>query len=291
MNAHVRRLIDELKEGGIRRRRNRALSSREVSPYHWAPPSGFGFVRNFGDELVARAFEFLNSGSCEWNRGGTYDRKLYVGGSVIDMARDGDVVWGAGIRDPSTPMYFRTNLKVFSVRGPLTRHFLMARGVECPAVYGDPGILVSRLYPECRSVTRDVPRGIVPHYSEYEHTMQRFQADSGVMVIDPRRGPDEVALDIARCECIASSSLHGIIVAESLGIPVFWWRESEREPYFKYYDYYLSTKRAGNPIENLDAGFERLKSSSRESIDFSGQIEGLLDSFARMKKEYSFLEG
>ena len=288
MNAHVRRLIDEFKEGGIRRRRNRALSSQEVSPYHWAPPSGFGFVRNFGDELVARAFEFLNEATCEWNNGGTYDRTLYVGGSVIDMARDGDVVWGAGIRDPSTPMYFRRNLKVFSVRGPLTRHFLMARGVECPAVYGDPGILVSKLYPECRSVSRDVSKGIVPHYSEYEHTLQRFKADSGVLVIDPRRGPDEVARDIARCECIASSSLHGIIVSESLGIPVFWWRESEREPYFKYYDYYLSTKRAGDPIADLDAGFERFKSQINDPFDFSEQIAGLMSSFDRLKANCSF---
>ncbi len=288
MNIHVRNLITYGKEVFIRRRRNRMLTSSKVHPYFWAPSHGFGFSTNFGDELMARVFEFLSGQTLEWSQAGTYDRSLFIGGSVIDMARDGDVVWGAGVRDFATPMHFRQNLKVYSVRGPLSRHFLLMRGVECPQIYGDPGILVPELYPEFLSVERTIARGIIPHYSEYEQTLERFGHESGTRVIDPRRPAREVVGDIARCQSVGASSLHGIIVAEALGISVFWWRESNQEPFYKYYDYYLSTDRAADPLADLAMGFAKLEVQRNEPIDFSGQIRGLKESFAKLQNDCVF---
>lgn len=289
MNVNVSRCITYGKEVLIRRRRNSMPASNKVYPYFWEPASSeFGFVNNFGDDLMARVFEFLSGRALEWNKGGTYDRTLYVGGSVIDMARDGDVIWGAGIRDFSNQMHFRRNLRVLSVRGPLTRQFLLMMGVECPAVYGDPGILVGELYPESLVTETNVKRGIVPHYSRYEKTVQQYQSHDDILVIDPRRTAREVVLDIARCNSIASSSLHGIIVAEALGISAFWWRESANEPFYKFYDYYLSTQRPGDPIEDLETGFETLESMSGEPVDFFGQIAGLKESFKKIEHDYGF---
>jgi pyruvyltransferase len=288
MNIHVRNLLTYGHEVFIRRRRNRTLTSGKVHPYFWAPSHGFGFASNFGDELMARVFEFLSGRNMEWSKAGTYDRTLFIGGSVIDMARDRDVVWGAGIRDFATPMHFRKNLKVYSVRGPLSRQFLLMKGIECPEVFGDPGILVPELYPELLSLEKTVLRGIVPHYSEYEQTLQMYRDNDDVRVIDPRRAARDVVHDIAQCQYVGASSLHGIIVAESLGIPVFWWRQSNGEPFYKYYDYYLSTQRPVDPVADLVTGFKNLESQGNEPVDFSTQIRGLKESFAELQNDCVF---
>ncbi|MBU1802255.1 MAG: polysaccharide pyruvyl transferase family protein, partial [Actinobacteria bacterium] len=62
-------------------------------------------------------------------------------------------------------------------------------------------------------------------------------------VIDPRAGVREVLGRIAASKFVAASSLHGIVVAESFGIPARL-VASQVEPPFKYQDYYLGTGRS-----------------------------------------------
>ena len=63
-------------------------------------------------------------------------------------------------------------------------------------------------------------------------------------MIDPRRGVREVLGRIAASHFVVGSSLHAIVVAESLGIPARL-VSSTVEPDFKYRDYYAGTGRAG----------------------------------------------
>ncbi len=52
---------------------------------------------------------------------------------------------------------------------------------------------------------------------------RRFAAEHpGILLIDPRRPPQEVVRDIASCKEVFSSSLHGLVAADSLGIPNRW---------------------------------------------------------------------
>jgi hypothetical protein len=65
----------------------------------------------------------------------------------------------------------------------------------------------------------------------------------------------DVVSKISSCSLVYSSSLHGIIVAESLGIPARWVRDdrlksTKGEGLWKYNDYYLST---GRPADNFAA--------------------------------------
>ena len=60
-----------------------------------------------------------------------------------------------------------------------------------------------------------------------------------VLVIDVQRQPIEVIADVDKCEYILSSSLHGVIAADSLGIPNAWILLSDKVlgSGFKFYDY------------------------------------------------------
>jgi hypothetical protein len=97
------------------------------------------------------------------------------------------------------------NFRVLAVRGKLTADVLK---VDAPL--GDLGLLASRIW------TKEPARyniGVVRHYvddNEYPF------AD---IVIDATEPAEEVIKKISSCRVIMSSSLHGIIVADSYGIP------------------------------------------------------------------------
>jgi pyruvyltransferase len=166
-----------------------------------------------------------------------FRKKILIGGSVLHFAFNEDVVWGAGVRDPTAPHFFQS-LDVCAVRGKMTEEFLQARGIRCTGVCGDPGILVGDLFPEVRGCTRDVELGVIPHYSDFEKFARIYNESENIEVIDPRRKAQDVIADIARCGLIVSSSLHGLIVADALGIPSKWAMPSKAESKFKYLDYY-----------------------------------------------------
>lgn len=73
-------------------------------------------------------------------------KNYLVIGSTIDMlCRKNTEVWGAGIIDSTKPLRCKPK-KVYAVRGPLTRTALLEQGIDCPKVYGDPALLVSKYY-------------------------------------------------------------------------------------------------------------------------------------------------
>ena len=55
---------------------------------------------------------------------------------------------------------------------------------------------------------------------------------------------------IVSCKIIYSSSLHGIILAESYGVPAVFFRGIPAVIDFKYKDYYASTGRTDVPMAN-----------------------------------------
>lgn len=166
-------------------------------------------------------------------------------GSTLRYACDDEaVVWGAGFRGIDDPLR-RKPARVCAVRGPLTRLKLLAAGVECPEVYGDPALLYPRFYRP--SVRKEYRLGIIPHFVDRdEPAVRRLGAQPGVRVIDIQGGINQVVDDICRCEKVASSSLHGMIAADAYGVPSAWIEFSRNVlgGGFKFYDYLLSVGRA-----------------------------------------------
>lgn len=198
-------------------------------------------LNNFGDllgpvivaELVRR--RGLASGAHA-------SRRLLAVGSILKLARDGDTIWGIGANGKSLNDTFDfQRLDVRAVRGPLTRAFLEERGIAAPAVFGDPGLLVGELW------TREELRGgaerrsltVIPNLNDLP---SYDPAQSGLVV--PTDPLWSVLARIAASDLVVGSSLHAIVVAESLGLPARL-IESGAEPSFKYEDYYRGSGRDG----------------------------------------------
>lgn len=155
-------------------------------------------------------------------------------------------VWGAGIIGADRAIKMVPS-KIHAVRGPLTREILISKSIPCPEVYGDPAILFSLFYAPQTEKHYDV--GIIPHYIDHNSAqLDRFKSDRNITIIDIKSGITQVIDQIASCQMIASSSLHGLIAAESYGIPAAWIQISDEVigGEFKFRDYYSSTGR-NNP--------------------------------------------
>ena len=202
-------------------------------------------IDNFGDLLgpliVARILA-MHQVDPTW---APRDRRLLSVGSVLHFARDHDVIWGTGVngkRDPDSDYLFST-LDVRAVRGPETRDFLSSRGVTAPAIFGDPVLLLPLLAPELVSCSgiKQYSLTIVPNFND----LSSYRPAS--TILDPRSPVDVCLRRIARSEFVTGSSLHAIVVAESLGIPARLISSPIESP-FKYEDYYLGTGRANAEV-------------------------------------------
>ena len=170
------------------------------------------------------------------------DNYLVIGSTLTLLCNSKSIVWGAGVIDPDAEMPEKPR-KVLAVRGPLTRKYLLERGIECPVVYGDPALLSPLIYnPE---IKKKYKLGIIPHYSDFDSPiLERLKKDPEVLFIkmEGYKKWADVIDQINSCEQIASSSLHGLILAEAYNIPNLW-IEIEGNlmgGHFKFHDFFLS---------------------------------------------------
>jgi len=210
--------------------------------YWWKPGRKFKvFPRplNVGDALsVYIVWNVMKEKRVSLKRN---DNKLLGIGSIMNHARTGDVIWGTGynsVKDEST--YIFSDLVVKAVRGPITKKFLESRGVTVPSVFGDPGLLTSRYFP--KSNKQDIEYLVIPHISERK---DKFQAPH---ILETKGCVEEFMKEIVRAKKVISSSLHGIIIAESFGIPAVLLKDNNGEGDEKYHDYYQGTGRLDFPM-------------------------------------------
>jgi pyruvyltransferase len=195
-------------------------------------------------------------------------RRLLTVGSVLHLARPGDVVWGTGRngREPDDA-HCTDGLDVRAVRGPRTRDWLIARGVHVPEVFGDPALLLPHVRPDLVELAAGPPRGtlFVPHIDDPRSTrlgrLGRLGRRRHVRVLSPRAPVEQVLATIVTSEFVVATSLHAVIVAEAFGVPA---RSivNTSEPEWKFDDHFAGTgrpdhHRAANLDEALALGGER----------------------------------
>lgn len=140
--------------------------------------------------------------------------------------------------------------RILGVRGYLTKNNL---GIKGDIVLGDPGLLVSFVYP--KSVTKIYDLGIVPHFVDKKDpilSLWKKRFAERVTIIDVQRKSAEVISDIKQCKNVISSSLHGLVTADAFGIPNIMYvirRNIAQCHDHKYRDYYSAMGRDLDLIE------------------------------------------
>lgn len=177
-------------------------------------------------------------------------KKYLVIGSTIGMLCDKNtVIWGAGLIDREIPAKMKLkNIKC--VRGPLTQIELAKNGYQCPQCYGDPALLLP-LYYNPSNIKKAHRIGIIAHYVDID-ALNHCSNLQDIHIIRTRGYKHwlDFINEVLQCECIVSSSLHGLIVAEAYGIPSQWieFKSSVCRDHFKYNDFYSAIGKNVTPM-------------------------------------------
>jgi hypothetical protein len=183
---------------------------RPVKAYWWRE------VPNFGDAIAPLLLQrFAEIKTVEWDT--ISHASIASVGSIIEHIPplwDGYIL-GSGRLYEDSRIHLHTNTAtILAVRGPLT-----ARGLKGDFALGDPGLLANELVdtPE-----KEYDLGIIPHWQDTE-LAERFinliPRTSTYKVINHADDPLEVIRQIGSCRRVVTSSLHGMIIADSFSIP------------------------------------------------------------------------
>ena len=191
--------------------------------------SYFQRVRNIGDAVAPYLLESVAGRSTVSARSTDLPYILSIG-SLIQTSTPQAVIWGTGLIHPSAGVGNPDARRILAVRGKLTHAELVRNGVRIGDVpLGDPGILIPRLLQNNRSAAVRYPLGLVPHYFDRDHPFFLDAAkDPSVKVLDVCDPAETFFADISSCDAIASSSLHGLIFGEALGLPTLWLEVSDK---------------------------------------------------------------
>ena len=147
-------------------------------------------------------------------------------------------VWGTGFIE-SVPCH-RSRHHFHAMRGPLTAALI--DGVDADVALGDPGLLVHLLMEGRPPPRRRIGCLVIPHYKDRGRPQLQEAVDGllHVEVADVFAPPLEILDRIRASDCVLSSSLHGLIAADALGVPNAWIELSDalRGGDFKFRDYY-----------------------------------------------------
>ena len=211
--------------------------------------------KNWGDDVSTQIVKCINPAlkvvpyRYVWNLNHKINY-LCIGSIVSWMSTETSIIWGSGCIYPEKKISAKP-LKVLAVRGPLTRDYLLKEGVDCPEIYGDPALLFPRYYKS--QVQKKFKLGVIPHFRDKQHPILQsiVSSDSRIQIIDVQDVRDwRSFIDrINECECICSSSLHGIIVSDAYRVPNIWveFNGGERKS-FAFQDYYLSVNKKESAV-------------------------------------------
>jgi pyruvyltransferase len=185
-----------------------------------------GNNKNFGDQLTP----FKEICGVKLERVREYEAPLFACGSILELVpgKYEGTILGSGL------MYAKTKInlsraRVLALRGKLT---LERCGKVGSPVLGDFGLALRHIAP------RTVPKielGEIPHHVVY---FAGGHYGTGGKRIDICGEPRKVIEQAAGCKRIASSSLHGLVLADVLGIENMWIPDNRvNGEGFKFRDY------------------------------------------------------
>ena len=245
----------------LRRYLVRRLAAPGALPMWWhvgRPNLGDDVNPTFFGRLAGRAVRFA------------VDRKrphLLGAGSILERAAPASIVCGSGfLREPQSVV---SATEFVAVRGELS---LAACSRREGVLLGDPLVLIDAFAPPTVKRHR---YGFMPHVTSVKHW--RGLNARGRHVIHPGREPWRVIEEIASCEVVVSQSLHGLVVADALGIPNVWIAPSAGMAggRFKFDDYFSTLDRPKEPVPE-----------GRDVFDHPGRHEAAVGRYRFSKPDY-----
>lgn len=205
---------------------------------------------NYGDDLSYYLLKELSGNKIFHYEnllfGSSRNHILCIGSIIESWSNPKSIIWGSGLMYSDKPLTLKPK-EVRAVRGPLTRKLLLDQGVECPEVYGDAALLLPLIYEPM--VGKKYRYGIIPHYIDWdtdnvEILVNNLENCKLINMAEYNHWHDLIN-DICECECILSSSLHGLIISDAYKIPNVWIEFSNKilGNKFKYMDYFQSVHR------------------------------------------------
>lgn len=196
--------------------------------------------KNFGDWLSPVLCEALSGMRVVHARPNKCD--LMALGSILGKAKNHFWnrridIWGSGLIEDTGS--FRSPHRIHAVRGWHTARSVVNQTIE---VVGDPGLLCHILVPDNITARKEFSVGVIPHYVDQDNPLVRAAVERipGARFLDIFSDTDDFLRQVAACECVLSSSMHGLITADALGVPNAWLRLSDKVwgKDFKFRDYY-----------------------------------------------------
>lgn len=234
-------------------------------------------LRNFGDELSARVVEYAFGREARWSSAGRAD--LFAVGSIVEKAvaaRKACDIWGSGVRGHSALATPSARMRFSAVRGQFSR---AALGLDVSTALGDPALLLREQVGRVGGGSNVV---FIPHYHAFNSRANREAIEQGKnrgwQIVSPTQSLETV-LEAMRGACIVlSSSLHGKIVADAMGVPsIFVSFKNRTEPDFKYQDYLSvwNQQLHFHPVDELVEMPQRVMDRARRERD---EIDAMIDS-------------
>lgn len=221
-------------------------------------------IQNLGDELSKYITEKPSLQNTTYN---PHQPKFLTIGSLLnfDLIHAPNIIWGTGTISPTAtdrlpkifpikrniPLFFKRlgnhphTATVLATRGPLTQKQILKWGISCPDIFGDPGILLPQIY--FPNITKKHKIGVILHYTQEKLLKSQQIHNPDVHLISIQRqgniAIENFVQELLSCEVIYSSSLHGLILAQSYGIPAQWIQirnhKIHQNESHKFLDYFL----------------------------------------------------
>ena len=177
-----------------------------------------GGFKNWGDHISGEIVSHFFDVDFEICTDPSVAGKTLVVGSVLSNCYPTDSVWGAGCIAPGEIGHSKGKLQIHALRGPLTLQELR-KSFDVPAIpFGDPALLMGRIH-KLSSSQPDYEYGVIPHWVDLGLLAVEKLRHLGVKVIDIRQSTEDLLNEISSVKKLLSSSLHGLILADSMSIP------------------------------------------------------------------------
>lgn len=208
-------------------------------------------------------------------------------------------VLGTGFIMPMEIDRFFRPVVIHALRGRLSlAHCERILGRRLPdVVLGDPGLLIRRIFPEALKAKKRFDVALICHMKDINspHLRNVRLSKLTCRTIDMTQDSRTVVMQIAECRFVLSSAMHGLICADSLGIPnrrMILGDQVEGGD-FKFEDYYsaYSTVPRHDPVDLRTTAVqdEDILSLSQEYAIDASEVERICNCLEAEFKRYAML--